>query len=86
MTHPPAQPLLRGLLECLEPEVAHATSLAQLAGALQPFAAAHARAVREGTTGTTKAEARVDWRKRRRAAHEQAEMALGAYQVEELVL
>ncbi|EMD40538.1 hypothetical protein CERSUDRAFT_111138 [Gelatoporia subvermispora B] len=86
LTHPPAQPLLRGLLEHLEPEVARATALAQLAGALQPFATAHARAVREGTTGATKAEARVDWRKRRRAAHEQAAMALGAYQVEELVL
>ncbi|OCH94292.1 hypothetical protein OBBRIDRAFT_770017 [Obba rivulosa] len=85
--HAPAQPLLRGLLERLEPQFVRVSALAQLAGALQPFAAAHARAVREGSTGAAaKAEACVDWRRRRRAAHEQAEMGLGAYQVEELVL
>ncbi|KAH9948785.1 hypothetical protein B0H21DRAFT_777679 [Amylocystis lapponica] len=88
LSHPPAHAVLRTLSARLQPALALHNTLVQLRGPLQPFAAAHARAVRDAARGPSapKADMRVDWRKRKRAAHERAELALGLYQVEELVL
>lgn len=47
---------------------------------------AHAKAVHEAAHGVQKPDLKVDWRKRRKDAHEQAGMAVGVYQIEELVL
>ncbi|KAL5487970.1 hypothetical protein ACEPAI_6078 [Sanghuangporus weigelae] len=58
--------------------------LQSLRGPLEPFARAQNRAIAEAANGGKKHE-QVDWRKRRKEAHEQAALSLGPYQVEELV-
>ena len=57
----------------------------QLRGPLEPFARAQMKALRESVEGK-KDSGQVDWRKKRRAAHEQAGMNVGLYRLEELVL
>ncbi|KAL6309768.1 hypothetical protein BKA93DRAFT_850203 [Sparassis latifolia] len=86
LAHPPAHRLLHTLLARLQPELALLDEIEQLRVPLQPFAAAHARALYEGAHGPPKTDTRVDWRRRKKMAHEQAELALGLYQVEELVI
>ncbi|OSX59323.1 hypothetical protein POSPLADRAFT_1075545 [Postia placenta MAD-698-R-SB12] len=86
LAHPPAHALLRTLLAHLQPELALLSELQALAGPLQPFAAAHARAVHDGAHGASKVDTRVDWRRRKKTLHEQNQMSLGVYQVEELVI
>lgn len=87
LTHAPAHAALRALTTRLAPELAFADDvLAPLRGPLEPFVRAHARAVHEAAHGAQKPDPRVDWRRRRKEAHEQAGMAVGVYQVEELVL
>jgi hypothetical protein len=77
LQHAPAHRALRRLTRRLAPELAQVDALA-----------AQARAERDGVPpGRAAAPPKTgDWRKRRRAAHEQASLALGVYQVEELVL
>ena len=86
LTHAPAQGLLRAALAHIEPELAFMDDALQLRGVLQPFVQAHARAVRERAQGPPKVEQGGDWRRRRKAAHEQAAVSVGVYQIEELVL
>lgn len=86
LAYPPAHAVLRTLASHLQPAITLHDTLAQLSGPLQPFAAAHARAARDAAQGAPKADTRIDWRRRKRAANERAELALGLYQVEELVL
>ncbi|OBZ70519.1 hypothetical protein A0H81_09230 [Grifola frondosa] len=86
LAHAPAHALLRTLPTRLEPALVHAGEMELLRGTLQPFARAHAKAVVDGAQGAPKTDTRVDWRRRKKSAHEQAGMAVGLYQVEELVL
>lgn len=86
LAHTPAHAFFRKLLGRLQPELTFISEMEQLHGPLQPFAAAHARAVIEGAQGVPKVDTHVDWRRRKKRAHEQAEMNLGLYQVEELVI
>lgn len=56
----------------------------QLRGPLEPFARAQMKALRESVEG--KRDNQVDWRRRKKAAHQQAAVAVGLYRLEELVL
>jgi hypothetical protein len=56
----------------------------QLRGPLEPFARAQMKTLRESIEG--KKDSQVDWRKRRKAAHEHISVAVGLYRLEELVI
>ena len=86
LTYPPSHPILRDIFSHLEPELDFTDDVEQLRGPLEPFVRAHAKAVHEAAHGVQKPDLKVDWRKRRKEAHEQAGMTVGAYQIEELVL
>lgn len=86
LTYPPSHSVLRDILSDLEPELAFTDEIEQLRGPLEPFVRAHAKAVHEAAHGAQKPDLKVDWRRRRKEAHEQAGMAVGVYQIEELVL
>ncbi|KAM5534801.1 hypothetical protein V8D89_011517 [Ganoderma adspersum] len=86
--HSPAHKLLRRLTEHIQPALAQTNELELLCGPLEPFAraaAAKAKAQAEAKEGG-KPDSGKDWRRKRKLVHEQAGMAIGLYQVEELVL
>jgi hypothetical protein len=62
--------------------------ISALSAPLAPFAQAQARALRSGVPPgkPAPAVAQGDWRQRRKVKHEQAALAIGIYQVEELVI
>ena len=80
---PLAVDLLRRMSELIRPHVSVNIELQSLRGPLEPFDKARAQAVAAAKEGRKKEN--VDWRKRRRAEQEQAALALGPYQVEELI-
>lgn len=90
LSHPPSHSYLNQLnstiLPCL---LSHADDLRQLSGPLQPFAKAHSKALADASKAASEVakgkEPVVDWRKRRKAAFEQAAV-IGLYQIEELAL
>ncbi|TFK94274.1 hypothetical protein K466DRAFT_476809 [Polyporus arcularius HHB13444] len=90
LAHAPAHRLLHALAAHIEPALARTSELELLCGPLEPFAkaAAKAQAQAEAQDGAGKvvADSGKDWRRKRKMAHEQAGMAVGLYQVEELVL
>lgn len=83
MQEPPAVDLLRRISELIKPHVMVNIDLEALRGPLAPFDKARAQAVAAAKEGRRKDG--VDWRKKRRQEQEQAALALGPYQVEELV-
>jgi hypothetical protein len=80
--------MLKRLSNRLMPALEDAETLAQLRAPLAPFAHAQARALRDGVPAgkPTAAPKQGDWRQRRKAKHEQAALAIGLYQLEELVI
>ncbi|KAI9000727.1 hypothetical protein BD414DRAFT_526173 [Trametes punicea] len=89
LAHAPAHRLLRGLAAHIEPALALTSALEHLCGPLEPFARAAAMAQAQAqvrVSGEGAAGSGRDWRRKRKAAHEQAAVAVGLYQVEELVL
>jgi gephyrin len=84
LQHVPAHRVLRKVLARIEPEIRLTEQVETLRGPLELFARAQAKAVRDGKEG--KKEVVGDWRQRRRLAHERSGMAVGVYQLEELVL
>ncbi|KAL4247039.1 Nucleolar protein 11 [Abortiporus biennis] len=86
LSHPPSHQLIRRIFDRLQPEVAFNGELEILRGPLEQFTKAQQKALLESTQGPQRADQKVDWRRRRKAAHEQASVAIGLYQVEELVL
>ncbi|OSD04539.1 hypothetical protein PYCCODRAFT_1443810 [Trametes coccinea BRFM310] len=91
LAHAPAHALLRGLAAHIEPALALTSALEHLAAPLEPFARAAAAKSRANAEKAEKAAAGGgdsgrDWRRKRKMAHEQAAVAVGLYQVEELVL
>ena len=86
LSHTPSHVLLRRALSLIEPELAFIDTSSSLRGVLQPFVTAQDAHVRESAMGAPKPDLSVDWRKRRREQHEQAAIAVGVYQIEELVL
>ncbi|KAJ7273087.1 hypothetical protein C8J57DRAFT_1128769 [Mycena rebaudengoi] len=83
LQHVPAHRVLRKVLARIEPEIRLTEQVETLRGPLELFARAQAKAVRDGKEGK---EVVGDWRQRRRLAHERSGMAVGVYQLEELVL
>lgn len=86
LTYPPSHDILRDIFAHLEPELTFIDDVEQLRGPLEPFVWAHTKAVHEAAHGAQKPDLKVDWRRRRKKAHEQAGMAVGVYQIEEIVL
>lgn len=86
LTYLPSHGILRDIFSHLEPELSFTDDVEQLRGPLEPFVRAHAKAVHEAAHGVQKPDLKVDWRKRRKEAHEQAGITVGVYQIEELVL
>lgn len=86
LTYPPSHGILRDIFSDLEPELTFTDDVEQLRGPLESFVREHAKAVHEAAHGAQKPDLKVDWRRRRKEAHEQAGMAVGMYQIEELLL
>jgi len=86
LSHSPSQRLLLQIFESLKPEVDFNNDLDILRGPLEPFAKAQKKALADASQGLQKIDQSIDWRRRRKAAHEQASISIGLYQVEELVL
>jgi hypothetical protein len=90
LQHLPAHRVLRRLSRHLEPELLAVEALETLRAPLEPFVRAQTRLLREAADaarGVRKEETKQnDWRRRRKAAHERAEVTIGLYQVEELAL
>lgn len=84
LQHPPAHDLIRRISSHLELEMFRVDEMEHIRGPLEPFARAQSKALKESAEG--KRDAQVDWRKRRKAAHEQAGITVGIYQLEELVI
>ncbi|PFH50149.1 hypothetical protein AMATHDRAFT_48133 [Amanita thiersii Skay4041] len=92
--HSPAQEVLKELETLFESEIAFTLDVQPLFGALDQFARAHERVLREaeerastgGVDVVGKKGYQEDWRQRKKRQHEQAGMGIGLYQVEELVL
>lgn len=81
----PAHRILRNIRSYVEPQIAYNEELEALRAPLESFARAHVKAVREAGEDKKKKPV-VDWRRRRKQAHEQTGLLLGLYQLEELVL
>ena len=89
LAYAPAHDVLRSLAAHVAPALDSAGELEALCGPLEPFARAAARAQAAAASASAagaKQDGGRDWRRKRKAAHEQAGMAVGLYQVEELVL
>ncbi|PSR73431.1 hypothetical protein PHLCEN_2v10723 [Hermanssonia centrifuga] len=86
LSYQPSHDLLQHVLSQLLPEVTFSDEVEQLRGPLMPFVKAHTKAVHESAHGVQKPDLKVDWKRRRKQAHEQASIAVGVYQIEELVL
>ena len=92
LSHTPAHALLRALAAHVEPVLAATSALENLCGPLEPFARAAAKAQQQQQAKDTQQQQQAnagsgrDWRRKRKMAHEQAAIAVGLYQVEELVL
>ncbi|KAI0652881.1 hypothetical protein C8Q70DRAFT_1059801 [Cubamyces menziesii] len=92
LSHTPAHALLRALAAHVEPVLAATSALENLCGPLEPFARAAAKAQQQQEAKDTQQQQQAnagsgrDWRRKRKMAHEQAAIAVGLYQVEELVL
>ncbi|EJF62319.1 hypothetical protein DICSQDRAFT_58264 [Dichomitus squalens LYAD-421 SS1] len=88
LAHTPAHKPLRTLASHIQPALAQTSELELLCGPLEPYAraaATKAKVQAEAKEGG-KPDGGKDWRRKRKLAHEQAGMAVGLYQFEELVL
>ncbi|KXN89507.1 hypothetical protein AN958_05669 [Leucoagaricus sp. SymC.cos] len=91
LQHPPAHKILRSLKSHIEPEIAALSQTEQLRGLVDGFARAHAKTIKDAEEGRAAGPSgeegsKKDWRQRKKEAHEQVGMAVGVYQLEELVL
>jgi len=88
--HPPAHKLLRNLKANIESEILGMSCTEQLRGFVEGFAKVHAATLRKaemGRVGNVADEgSKKDRRQCRQEAREQVGMAIGVYQLEELVL
>lgn len=93
LQHRPAHEVLKSLKVHIDPEIVALSQTEQLRGLVEGFAKAHEKAIKDAETGkgkngkaSEKEGSTRDWRHRRKEAHEQVAMAIGAYQLEELTL
>ncbi len=84
LQYPASHQLIRRIKTHLEPQIQFNRDLDKLRGPLEPFAKAHRKAQMEAS-GKHRHEPAGDWRQRRKQARDQAEVAIGLYQVEDLV-
>ncbi|KAG1905904.1 uncharacterized protein F5891DRAFT_1274949 [Suillus fuscotomentosus] len=82
---PPSHDLLRSIMSHIEPEIGLHERVGNLRGALEPFAKAQNRIVKERAEGTPK-ETPNEWRKRRKHQEQQIALGVGLYRLEELVI
>lgn len=88
--HSPAHKLLKDLKANIESEILKMSFAEQLRGFVEGFAKLHATTLRKaemGKVGNVADEgSKKDWRQCKEEAREQVGMAIGVYQLEELVL
>lgn len=82
---PPSHDLLRSIMSHIEPEIGLHERVGNLRGALEPFAKAQNRIVKERAEGTPK-ETPNEWRKRRKHQEQQIALGVGLYRLEELII
>lgn len=80
----PSHKILKKLFMHLDPQVTLTEELELIRGPLEPFARAQAKALADAYGGRKK-ELDIDSRRRRKQAHDQSGIAVGLYQVEELI-
>jgi hypothetical protein len=85
LQYPPSHELLRKIMSHIEPEIGLHEHLECLRGALEPFAKAQNRTLKERAEGTQK-ETPNEWRKRRKHQEQQVALGVGLYRLEELVI
>ncbi|KAG1756596.1 uncharacterized protein EDB91DRAFT_1093491 [Suillus paluster] len=85
LQYPPSHELLRNIMSHVEPEIGLHEHMEYLRGALEPFAKAQNRIVKERVEGASK-ESPNEWRKRRKRQEQQVSLGVGLYRLEELVI
>ena len=93
LQHPPAYPILRSISDQIEPELNLTNEVEQLRIPFDSLLKEHKKVVAERKEreqasrpgGGGKGD-KGDWRKRRKEAFQQASLAVGSYQVEEIFL
>ena len=93
LQHPPAYPILRSISDQIEPELKLINEVEQLRIPFDGLLIEHKKIVAErkereqaGQSGGGGKVDGSDWRKRRKEAFQQASLAVGLYQVEEIFL
>jgi len=84
--HPPTHKLLRNLKANIESEILGMSCTEQLRGFVEGFAKVHATTLRKAVGNVADEGSKKDRRQCRQEAREQVGMAIGIYQLEELVL
>ncbi|KAG2157287.1 hypothetical protein DEU56DRAFT_12959 [Suillus clintonianus] len=85
LQYPPSHELLRNIMSHIEPEIGLHERMGYLRGALEPFAKAQNRIVKERAEGAPR-ETPNEWRKRRKHQEQQVALGVGLYRLEELVI
>jgi len=85
LQYPPSHELLRSIMSHIEPEIGLHERMEYIRGALEPFAKAQHRTLKERVEGVPK-ETPSEWRKRRKRQEPQVALGVGLYRLEELVI
>jgi hypothetical protein len=92
LQHPPAHPILRSISDQIEPELKLNDQVQQLRIPFDSLLREHKKVAAERKEKEQASQAgggrgdKGDWRKRRKVAFQQASLAVGLYQVEEVFL
>jgi hypothetical protein len=93
LQHPPAYPILRSISDQIEPELELVNQVEQLRLPFDSLLREYKKGVAErkekeqaGQAGGGGKGDKSDWRKRRKEAFQQASLAVGLYQIEEILL
>jgi len=93
LQHPPAYPILRSISDQIEPELKLTNEVEQLRIPFDTLLREHKKVVAERKEREQASQSRGggkgdkgDWRKKRKEAFQQASLAVGLYQIEEILL
>ena len=93
LQHPPAYPILRSISDQIEPELNLTNEVEQLRIPFDSLLKEHKKVAAERKEREQASQSggggkgdKGDWRKRRKEAFQQANLAVGSYQVEEIFL
>ncbi|KAJ8482300.1 hypothetical protein ONZ45_g15004 [Pleurotus djamor] len=86
LQHQPSHQILKAIMSDIEVQLTLVDDLVSLCGPLEAFSKAQAKAAQEAKEGKGKQASQTEWMRKRRHAHEQTGMAVGAYRLEELVI